>query len=174
MVAAHGWASCLLEGGIRGRGRDPGLLPCVVPGACWDQTKHLHGDDRRCCLQWVYTGMCLHLRGQAISNYTGHEHGLSTLTCFFSSLLNIHFQADFWAIGCWVFSSFVQWGTLFGHWCSFYSSHFWLLLWICLWNRKSSASPYWLRCHIYNSNAYLECSDHACQKGLVLQMTSWK
>ena len=58
--------------------------------------------------------------------------------------------------------------------CSFSSSLFWLLLWICLWNRKSSESPFWLRCHIYNSNAYLERSDQICQKGLVLQMTSWK
>ena len=64
--------------------------------------------------------------------YTGHGHGLSTLTCFFSSLLNIHFQEGFWAIGCWVFSSFVSWGTLFGRWCcSFSSSLFWLILWIC-------------------------------------------
>ena len=47
-------------------------------------------------------------------NYTGHVYDLSNFTCFFSSLLNIHFQEGFWAIGCWVFSSFVQWGTLFG------------------------------------------------------------
>ena len=67
VVAADGWASCLLEGGMWGRGRDPGLLPCVVPGACWHQTKHVHGDDHCCCRQRVYTGMCLHLRGQAIS-----------------------------------------------------------------------------------------------------------
>ena len=58
--------------------------------------------------------------------------------------------------------------------CSFSSSLFWLLLWTRLWNRKSSTSPFWLRCHIYNSNAYLECSDHICRKGMVLQMTSWK
>ena len=89
--------------------------------------------------------------------YTGHGHGLSTLTCFFSSLLNIHFQEGFWATGCWLFSSFVQWGTLLCRWCcSFSISLFWLILWICLWNRKSSASSFWLRCHIYNSNAYLE------------------
>ena len=90
-------------------------------------------------------------------NYSGHGHGLSTLTCFFSSLLNIHFQEGLWTIGCWVLSSFLQRGMLFGHWCcSFSSSLFWLLLWICLWNRKSSTSPFWLRCHISNSNADLE------------------
>ena len=58
--------------------------------------------------------------------------------------------------------------------CSFSSSLFWVLLWICFWNRKSSESPFWLRCQIYNSNAYLERSDQICRKGLVLQMTSWK
>ena len=127
------------------------------PGQVVTQLNTYHGDDHRCCLQRVYTGVCLHLRGQAISNYTGHEHGLSTLTCFFSSLLNIHFQADFWAIGCWVFSSFVQGGTLFGRWwCSFSSSLFWLLPGMCSWNSKSSTSPFWLRGHIYNSNAYLQ------------------
>ena len=90
-------------------------------------------------------------------NYTGHGHGLSTITYFFSSLLNTHFQEGFWAIGCWVFSSFVQWGTPFGHWCcSFSSSLFWRILWICLWKRKSSASPFRMRFHTYNINAYLE------------------
>ena len=58
--------------------------------------------------------------------------------------------------------------------CSFSSSLFWVLLWICFWNRKSSESPFWLRCQIYNSNAYLEGSDQICWKDLVLQMPSWK
>ena len=40
--------------------------------------------------------------------------------------------------------------------------------------QEELASPFWPRCHIYNSNAYLERSDQICQKGLVLQMTSWK
>ena len=40
--------------------------------------------------------------------------------------------------------------------------------------QEELASSFWPRCHIYNSNAYLESSDHICRKGLVLQMTSWK
>ena len=77
VVAVHGWArhagrsrnhlSHLHEGVVWGRGRDPGLLPRVVPGAGCHQTKHVRGDDHRCCLLRVYTGMCLHLRGQAVS-----------------------------------------------------------------------------------------------------------
>ena len=175
VVAAHGWASCLPEGGMWGRGRDPGLFSRVVPGACWHQTKHLHGDDHRCCLQRIYTGMCLHLRGQALSilhwpwAWPVHPH------MFLLFLTEPSFPRGFWAIGCWVFSSFVQRGTLFGRWCCLFSSSlFWLLLWICLWNRKSSESPFWLRCHICNRNAYLEHSDQIWRKGLVLQMTSWK
>ena len=52
---------------MRGRRRDPDLLPHVVPGVGCHETKHLHSDDYRYCLQRVYTGMCLHLRGQATS-----------------------------------------------------------------------------------------------------------
>ena len=142
VVAAHGWASCLPQGGMWGRGRDPGLLPRVVHAAYWHQNEHLHGEDHRCCLQRVYTGPCLHLRGQAILKlhwpwaWPVHPH------MFLLFLTEPSFPRGFWAIGCWVFSSFVQWGTLFGHWCcSFSSSLFWLLLWICLWNRKSSHLP---------------------------------
>ena len=51
---------------MRGR-RDPDLLPHVVPRVGCHETKHLHSDDYRYCLQKVYTGMCLHLRDQAIS-----------------------------------------------------------------------------------------------------------
>ena len=52
---------------MRGRRRDPDLLPHVVPGVGCHETKHLYSDDYRYCLQRVYTDMCLHLRGQAIS-----------------------------------------------------------------------------------------------------------
>ena len=166
VVEAHGWArqagrswkhlSCFPEGVMRGR-RDPDLLPHVVPRVGCHETKHLHGDDHGCCLQG-FTLACVFIWEVRPSlNYTGHGQGLSTLTCFLSSLLNIHFQEGLWAIEYWVFSSCVQWGTLFFHRCCWFSSSlFWLTLWICLWNRKSSASPFWLRCHIYNSNAYLE------------------
>ena len=37
------------------------------PGQVVTRLNTYHGDDHRCCLQRVYTGMCLHLSGQAVS-----------------------------------------------------------------------------------------------------------
>ena len=49
-----------------------------------------HGDGHHCSLQTVYTGMCLHLSVQAVSNYTGHGHGLSLDPHMFLLFLTEH------------------------------------------------------------------------------------
>ena len=106
-------------------------------------------------------------------NYTGHGHGLSTLTCFFSSLLNIHFQEGFWAIGCCVFSSFVQWGMLFGCWFIFQLSLLASSVNLFVDQEELCISLLTEMSHLQQECLY-GGSDYVCRKGLVLQMTSWK
>ena len=96
-------------------------------------------------------------------------------TCFFSSLLNIHFQEGFWVTGCWVFSSFVSWGTFFGCWCG---SFFQLSFLAYSVNLPVPEEEFSISLLAEMSHLQQQCllgeSDHICRKGFVFQMTSWK
>ena len=82
----------------RGRGREPGLLPYWSPGQVVTRLNTYYGDDRHCCLQRVYIGVCLHQAVRPSLTYTGHGHCLSLdLDMFRLFLTDIHFQEGFWA-----------------------------------------------------------------------------
>ncbi len=60
-----------------GRGREPGLLAYWSPGQVVPRLNTYYGDDRHCCLQRVYVGVCLHRVVRPSLSYTGHGHCLS-------------------------------------------------------------------------------------------------
>ena len=62
-----------------------------------------HGDDHHCCLQRVYTGVCLPLSSQAVSklHWPCALPLLGTSRVFYS-LWNIDFLQGFGPQGCWV------------------------------------------------------------------------
>ena len=104
-------------------------------------------------------------------NYTGDGVGLSTLTCFFSSLLNIHFQERFCVIGCWLFSMRnAFWSlVLFIFQLSLLAS----FVNFCVEQEELCISLLAEMSHLQQ-----QCppggSDHICRKGFILQVTSWK
>ena len=170
------WAAIMSEW-CGGRGREPGLLAYWSPGQVVPRLNTYYGDDRHCCLQRVYVGVCLHRVVRPSLSYTGHGHCLSLELDMFRLFPMEHsFLRGFLGhkdVG--FFSSFVSWGTLFHLLVWFVFPALFLALFCQFVSARGRAQNLPLADMWHLQQQHLPgYNDHICRKGFVLQKTSWK